>query len=113
MLISYIRDENRRKVGVVIAEIFIDDPLKQDRLGIGWSICSNKDNFNKHRGIEIAYGRAHKGKLLGDIIRYGYKISSSETDKFPTKFKEQLLSIIYRTYNRARIYYKQMESPQW
>ena len=49
MLISYIRDDNRVPIGVIVA---------LDKQVFGISICSPRDRFNKAMGIKIAEGRA-------------------------------------------------------
>ena len=49
MLVQYVRDKERRPVGVVVA-------LNKNQ--IGWSKCNNKDHFDKKLGIIKATGRA-------------------------------------------------------
>lgn len=49
---TYIRDENRRPYGVVVA-------LKKDgKIGVGYSITNPRDNFDRDMGNKIAFGRA-------------------------------------------------------
>ena len=55
ILVSYVRDDKRQKIGVVIAL----SPLM-----VGWSQCCFKDQFSKERGILIAKGRA---KVCNDV----------------------------------------------
>ena len=54
MLIEYIRDENRNRVGMVVAI---------DSYRIGWSKVKPRsgDRFNKEMGLKIATGRANIG----------------------------------------------------
>jgi len=52
-LITYVRDKQaNRLVGTVVAI---------DAGEVGWSQCCKKDQFDKKRGVQIAYGRAVKG----------------------------------------------------
>jgi len=53
MLVSYVRNKKREKIGVVVA-IYRDQ--------VGWSLCRTKlDRFDKDLGLRIAYGRAITG----------------------------------------------------
>lgn len=56
MIAEYIRDKNGNKRGLVVA-------LKRDdgHIGIGWSLCNKKDEFDRDRAWFIAVGRANKG----------------------------------------------------
>jgi 1,4-dihydroxy-2-naphthoyl-CoA synthase len=71
MLIRYVRNEQREKIGVVVA-------LGKGK--IGWSICYQgdpwdedappADKFDKELGLKIAIGRAERGsrKRIPDAI---------------------------------------------
>ena len=53
MIYSYVRDKDRRKIGVVVAVA---------KNALGWSLChKGLDKFDKEFGLKIAVGRAEKG----------------------------------------------------
>ena len=55
MLIQYIRDENRRPIGTMVAI------KKDDQAFLGLSFCNlKKDKFNKALGKKIAVQRANQ-----------------------------------------------------
>ncbi len=49
MLIRYVRNKRREKIGVLVA---------LGRNNVGWSRCNKTDRFNKDRGLHIAIMRA-------------------------------------------------------
>jgi hypothetical protein len=51
-LIEFVRGKYGHRVGVVVATITPDNFI-----GIGWSKCCKRDNFDKSRGLLIARGR--------------------------------------------------------
>ena len=56
MIFEYVRDTNRRKIGILVA-------LNKNQ--IGWSKCNiKKDRFDKEMGLKIAIGRANKAPLF-------------------------------------------------
>lgn len=78
MLVSYVRDKNRNRIGVVVAI---------DRDKIGWSLCHiGLDRFNKDFGLKIATGRARRGKMVN--------------------IPQTVKSTFDKMENRARAYYK-------
>lgn len=57
----YVRDENRRPVGVVVV----------DRNGnCGWSLCHYKDRWNKRLGIVKAIARLRLRQPISEALRY-------------------------------------------
>ena len=57
---SYVRNDKNQKVGVVVARSFETDP----KVFIGYSKCnSTLEEFDKERGLEIAFDRAEKSYL--------------------------------------------------
>ena len=73
MLISYVRADSGKKVGVVVA-------LSSDK--IGYSLCNPLDKFDKSYGKFIAEKRAETGqdflakfaKIIGRRFEYGKRI---------------------------------------
>lgn len=59
MLISYMRDENGQKCGVVVAVL-----NSQGQIGIGYSACSHGDRFKRDHGLMMAEGRAKATRLI-------------------------------------------------
>lgn len=55
MLISYVRDDHYKPIGVIIAT---------GRDKIGYSLCNKKDKWNRETGKRIAFGRAEKGSTI-------------------------------------------------
>ena len=59
-LLQYTRDKKRRKIGCMVAF------AENGKIWIGWSKCrltgikDKRDNFNRERGVEIAFERAFK-----------------------------------------------------
>jgi len=51
MIKSYVRNENREPIGVIVA---------LDRNLIGWSCKNPKDKWDKKKALKIAIGRALK-----------------------------------------------------
>lgn len=87
-IIQYVRKEDKRPIGVVVAT---------DRDKIGIALCSPKDEWNKEIGIQIAVGRAEKVPCetqLDNLIPYN---------------QEKGIELVY-TFNsvkkRAEKYYK-------
>lgn len=69
MLIEYIRDKKNQKKGIVVAGLWffgqtVKNPERQVK--IGWSLCNEKDRFDKERAMTIAVGRAINGKSAED-----------------------------------------------
>jgi hypothetical protein len=51
VLVQYVRDEQRRPVGVLVAT----------SVGVGWSYASRYDTFDRELGRTIALGRVYAG----------------------------------------------------
>lgn len=60
IVIKYVRDNNRKPIGVVVAI---------DSNKIGWSMCHKDDRWNKDMGKTIAINRAWEGLSLEDNIK--------------------------------------------
>lgn len=85
-LIQYIRDVNKKPIGVVVAV---------DRNKIGWSLCHKDDKWDREKALKIAIGRA-------------WSIDCSDTlVKIPYRHFDNVSHIITKMLNRASIYYKQ------
>lgn len=83
MLIEYIRDDYRNKIGVVVA---------LDKNKVGWSVCKvangqQLDRFNKEFGLKVAIGRAEKQSTATIPSQYAYEA-------------------VQKMYERAERYYK-------
>jgi hypothetical protein len=93
MLIKHVRDDNHNPIATFVA---LDKNL------IGLSICCNKDQFNKKRGIEIAAGRAVVGVVGPEhipnrrVLFYGKK----------TKLVDVLEKVFDLVKDRANRYFK-------
>lgn len=55
VIYQFVHNRRRQKVGVVLAKKIGDAAV-----GIGWSLCNPRDEFNKNHAISIAAGRASK-----------------------------------------------------
>lgn len=64
MLFRFLRDENRKPFGVMVA-VQNDDGA----LDYGVSLCNSNDQWNRDRGREIALGRAYCGRMLPELPR--------------------------------------------
>lgn len=53
-VIQYIRDKKNNPKGVMVAF------TEGEQIYIGWSLCSKYDKYDKHKGFDIAVGRAYK-----------------------------------------------------
>jgi len=58
MLITYLKDKNNKKYGVVVFTGLYN---------IGYSLCKKGDTFSKKRAVEIAKGRALTGKYTNGL----------------------------------------------
>jgi len=80
MLVRYVRDQSRRRIGVVVAV-----PRDHD-YGIGWSLCHVRkdgkplDRFDKEMGLKIATGRAAKCDMRELIIPHKIRDAVAEMD---------------------------------
>jgi hypothetical protein len=74
-LVSYLRDEDRNPVGVMVA-------IGPNQ--IGWAFCNKKDRFNKKLGVKIALNRANVGTNHQVPIRW-----QGEFEKLHAKFQER------------------------
>ena len=54
MKFQYFKVKHHQKKGVFVAV------ADKDKFTIGWSLCKNKDKYNKETGIHIANIRAHE-----------------------------------------------------
>lgn len=75
VLIKYVRDENRKPIGVVVA---VDSNM------VGWSKCCKGDKWNKDLGKAIAINRAWKRRSLEDNIKtapFGFEETVKEMHK--------------------------------
>jgi hypothetical protein len=77
----------RRPIGTIVAINGDNGPI------IGWSKCSEKDRFNRKRGIDIAHGRASMGVDL-DIT------------KLPMEYQDAFQRTIISMNSRAQKYFK-------
>lgn len=97
MLVSYIRNAEGKKCGVVVA-------LSRGR--IGWSKCNlKKDRFNKAMGKKIAEGRANLSAKLTNPdqeIVYYKRNGKVKHQKLPPGVSEA----ICRMQDRAQRYFK-------
>lgn len=60
MLKTYLRDEKRNPIGVVVV-------IKQDNdYRFGYSLCAPCDKFDKQKGVNIAVHRANAANLQSD-----------------------------------------------
>lgn len=84
-LIQYIRDNNYKPYGVVVAV------KKENEVHYGFSIQNKKDKWDRHTGIKIAEARANAG---------AYSLPRSEKLSRPIIENFQLLS------DRAVKYFK-------
>lgn len=55
VIYQFVHNRRRQKVGVVLAK-----KTSNGSVGIGWSLCNPKDDFNKNHALAIAEGRADK-----------------------------------------------------
>lgn len=46
--------------GFIMVKVILEDYKSNEYIGIGFSKCHAKDNYNEEKGIEIALGRALK-----------------------------------------------------
>lgn len=65
MITQYVRNKKREKIGIVIGLVIPGEHL---RIGIGWSQCCKRDEFDEQRAYQIAIGRAYKGTGKNVII---------------------------------------------
>lgn len=75
VLVKYVRDENRKPVGVVVA---VDSNM------VGWSKCHKGDKWNKDLGKAIALNRAWKCHSLAANIEaapFGFAETLKEMHK--------------------------------
>jgi hypothetical protein len=57
-VIQYIRNKKGKPLGILVA-------TKDDNgFSIGYSLCNNKDRFEKETGLKIAFGRADTWTLI-------------------------------------------------
>jgi len=85
---SYVRNHKRQKVGIVVA--LVDKSIDESKVFIGYSKCNSKlEQFDKERGLEIAYERA---------------ITSSERDNFLPPIS--IIPDIEKMIERAKKYFK-------
>lgn len=92
-LLEYVRKNNRDKKGVLIAVKHNDN-----KVVIGWSLCSSLDNFDKYFGQEIAYERGCK--RFHDDCHF---------EDVPPSITEQLDNFI----DRCKKYFKDCSFPAW
>jgi hypothetical protein len=85
VLLSYYRTSDGRPIGCVAAV---------DKDKIGWSLCSEKDTFNKELARKIAIGRALKPEKAAYTLASMYKC--------PSGFMKMYADM----YDRALKYYK-------
>lgn len=89
----YLRDKNKRPYGIIVAKkvkVLASD--KCDKLWIGWSQCNKKDEWNRERGLCVAYGR---------MSVHFYDDSVKFNDIAPQRIREvipQFFDKIYRYY---------------
>ena len=57
MLKQYIRDENRNPIGVMLSE------LTGDEIDYGFSLCHEKDKYDKTKGMLIAFNRLKSERM--------------------------------------------------
>jgi hypothetical protein len=53
VIYQFVHNRRRQKVGVVLAK-----KTSNGSVGIGWSLCNPRDEFNKQYAVDIALGRA-------------------------------------------------------
>lgn len=90
MLIKYVRNGNGEKFGTIIAT---------SPVNIGWSICHNKDTFDKKMGKFIAYNRADF-EYPENILNH-----TSKFKHIPPKLK-QIVRECNNMHKRALKYFK-------
>ncbi|MEK6832651.1 MAG: hypothetical protein AABY32_01275 [Nanoarchaeota archaeon] len=90
-LVQYVRGSHGRKVGVVVATI------KDGLFWFGWSLCNEKDEFNRKIAYDIAYGRANK--YSNPVEKY----DSGQFSNLPNSVKKTVKKI----YSRCVAYFKQ------
>lgn len=73
---QYVRGKNNAPVGLMVATV--DD---ENRIILGWSMCSPKDKFDKDKAYLIAYNRMHSKKVqtCGNL---GYNLPDEVFDHF-------------------------------
>lgn len=88
MLVKYLRDENRRPFGCVVALQDMDGDIR-----LGYSFCNPNDTFVKDFAVDIAACRAWKGP-------------GKNAARVPDYAREQLVEEMNKLYDRAERYYK-------
>lgn len=92
MLIKYVRDFERRPFACVVAT----------ENGIGYSVCHDRDRFNKKLAREIAIGRADFGRDNPDGVATSKVVTN---DGMETK-RELVRKAIEQMKVRAEKYWK-------
>jgi hypothetical protein len=64
IIYQFVTNRRRQKVGVVLAK-----KMPNGSVGIGWSLCNPKDEFNKVHALAIAEGRAENFGGIDEIPR--------------------------------------------
>jgi hypothetical protein len=77
-IIQYIRNQDGRKIGALVATSEDGKTIK-----IGWSLCNDKDTFNKEFAKKIAFGRAEKSfereyivptKIIQNVLKFEERV---------------------------------------
>jgi len=87
VLIEYKRKSRRRPTATMVA---IGPGI------IGWSICDNRDTFNKKIGLRIALERANKA----------YEMDLDEFEDYLKAIPSTLQSLAAKIIDRSFLYYK-------
>lgn len=85
-IIQYVRDENRKPYGAVVA-------IAPGQ--VGWSLCNPKDKWNRKKAIDMATARAFRAEAHDEMIDLVRSVRYSED-----RAKETLL-IMYKVMNRS------------
>lgn len=87
VIYQFVHNRRRQKVGVVLAK-----KLGNNSVGLGWSLCNPRDEFNKQHAINIALGRAENGGGVDPIPRSVSKDFNVIIDRASRYFKGCLVA---------------------